>query len=100
MLRLTVIDALIFEGSRDVIRDAPDVCLKVQRGRDEMHRFRLERFAGPMVVNTLCDQSETRIERVQCIERVRIRLGLFLHPLDEQFEHFHRQAAVADAAQT
>ncbi len=98
VLSLPVIDALIFERSRNVIRDSADVCLKVKRGGDEMHRFRLERVLGRVVLNMLSDQSETRVERMQRVERVRAAFGFFLHPLDQQLEHLHRQSAVANAA--
>jgi hypothetical protein len=52
-----------------------------------------------VVVDVLGNQPEARVQRMQRVERVRLALCLFLHPLDQQLEHFHRQATVANTTQ-
>lgn len=97
LLRPTVIDALLPKNSRHVVCDAADVSLKMQRRRDQMHIHpRPDVVIGAMLIDVLGNQPEARIQRVERVERVRLCLRLFLHPLDQQLEHFHRQATVAD----
>lgn len=100
LLRPAVIDALFTKNARHVVCDAPDVSLKVQSRRNQMHvHSRPEIVIGAMLVDVFGNQPETRIQRMERIERVRPSLGLFLHPFDQQLEHFHRQATVTYTTQ-
>ncbi len=90
LLRPAVIDALFAKNARHVVCDSADVSLKVQSGRDQMHvHARPDVVIGAMLVHVLSNQPEARIQRVERVERVRLCLTLFLHPLDQQLEHFH-----------
>ncbi|CAJ4391742.1 Uncharacterised protein [Burkholderia pseudomallei] len=99
LLGFAIVDALIFERARHVVGDLPHVRLQVERRRHEMHRSRFVAVDRVVIVDALRDKPETSVERMQCIERVRLGFALLLHPLDQQLEHLHREAAIADAAQ-
>lgn len=64
--------------------------------RTENHR--IDAVAILCVASFGCSQAELFVEGVNCVAR--LRLTLFLHPLDQQFEHFHRETVLTFPAQT
>ncbi|MBW5283380.1 hypothetical protein BurGSRB05_15115 [Burkholderia gladioli] len=63
--------------------------LQAQGGRYQPHRTAVDRVVHALLVDCLGDETEPRIQGVQGIERVRVRFGLFLHPLDQKLKHLH-----------
>ncbi len=100
LLRIVVVDTAIDQNACDIVGNEPDVRLQAQGSGDQPHRTAVDRVVHALLVDCLSDETEPRIQRVQGIERVRARLGLFLHPLDQQLEHLHRKPAVAYATKT
>ncbi|MBH9684226.1 hypothetical protein DEE50_39840 [Burkholderia cepacia] len=100
LLGVLIVDPLISQRTRHVVSDETNMRLQVQRRRYKTQRAGFADVVSGMVVDVFGNQPEARVQRMQRVERVRLALCLFLHPLDQQLEHFHRQATIANTTQT
>ncbi|KVH03028.1 hypothetical protein WS85_03320 [Burkholderia anthina] len=96
LLGVLIVDPLISQRTRHVVSDETNMRLQVQRRRNKTQRAGFADIVSGMVVDVLGNQPEARVQRMQRVERVHLALCLFLHPLDQQLEHFHRQATVTN----
>ncbi|KVV20775.1 hypothetical protein WK78_26035 [Burkholderia cepacia] len=96
LLGVLIVDPLIGQRTRDVVSDETNMRLQVQRRRYKTQRAGFADVVSGMVVDVFGNQPEARVQCMQRVERVRLALCLFLHPFDQQLEHFHRQATVTN----